>query len=113
MPSTVNVTPNRTVLKHYFDPGYSVAQMDLLFELFLFTRGIRFVRAFVTGPIKERSGLEQRQSQPSGPCQWCKRHEGAAPKIDIKQKIAIVVESNTMTAALKNVIFICASTGDQ
>jgi hypothetical protein len=70
---------------------------------FFFARGIRFVRAFDTGPIKGRSGLEQRQSQPSGPRQWCKRLNGVAPKI----------ESNTVTAALKNVIFICASTGDQ
>jgi len=93
--------------------GYSVAQTDLLFELSLFARGIRFVRAFDTGPIKGPSGLEQRQSQSSGPCQGCKKLEGVAPKVDIKQQIAVVVESNTMTAALKNVIFICTSTGDQ
>ena len=36
-----------------------------------------------------------------------------APKFDVKQSIAVVVESNTVTAALKNVILICASTGDQ
>ena len=62
MPSTANVAPNRMVSKHYFvDRGYSVAQADFLW-------GIRFVRAFDTGPIKGRSGLgEQRQSQPSGP----------------------------------------------
>jgi hypothetical protein len=95
MPSTVNVTANRMVETLLRPGGYSVAQMELLFELFLFTRGIRFVRAFDTGPIKERSGLEQRQSQPSGPCQWCKglvwmRRQ----KLISSRKIAVVVESN-------------------
>jgi hypothetical protein len=85
MPSTVNVAPNRMVSKHYFDPGvFGCADGPSLLNI-SFSRGIRFVRAFDTVPIKGRPGLEQRQSRPSGPCQWCKRLEGVAPKFDIKQ----------------------------
>jgi hypothetical protein len=62
MPSTVNVTPNRMVSKHYFDPGVFGCADGPSLRTFFFARGIRFVRALDTGPIKGRSGLEQRQS---------------------------------------------------
>jgi hypothetical protein len=62
MPSTVDVTPNRMVSKHYFvDPGVFGCASGPSLRTISFGWGIRFVRAFDTGPIKGRSGLgEQR-----------------------------------------------------
>ena len=63
MPSTVNVTPNRMVCKTLLRTG-GIRLRKRTFSPNSFARGIRFVRAFDTGPIKGRSQLEQRQSQP-------------------------------------------------
>jgi hypothetical protein len=83
MPTVVaNATPNRMVSKITSTRGIRLRRQTFS-EFFPFVRDTVFVSGCALTPeqSKGRSGLEQRQSQPSG--RWSRTLEDVTPKNDI------------------------------